>query len=80
MKRNESTVRGRVAQVDICPDEAGYVLSVGAVSLWLDRRTAEDVVATLGQALWVDDNVPRDGREGVAEIARRTRLARRPHN
>jgi hypothetical protein len=57
MKRDDRTIKGRVAQVDICPDDAGFVISVGPVSLWLDRRSAEDLVATLGQALWVDEHI-----------------------
>jgi hypothetical protein len=44
-------VMGRWAQVDICPSESGFVLSVGPVSLWLDVAAAGDVVETLARAL-----------------------------
>lgn len=44
-------IRGRWAQVDICPSDAGFVLSVGPVSLWLDLAAAGDVVETLSRAL-----------------------------
>jgi hypothetical protein len=39
------------ADVYICPCDAGFILSVGPVSLWLERATAEDVLTTLHQAL-----------------------------
>jgi len=48
------SVLGRTAQVDICPSDAGFVLSVGPVSLWLPRDAARDVVATLTRALLLD--------------------------
>jgi hypothetical protein len=51
VKSKRPAVVGRVAQVDICPAEAGFVLSVGPVSLWLDLAVAEDVVETLSEAL-----------------------------
>jgi hypothetical protein len=47
-------VKGRIAQVDICPEEAGYVLSVGPVSLWLQLDEAQDVLSTLKRALGID--------------------------
>jgi hypothetical protein len=50
-KSRKSAVKGRIAQVDICPSEAGFVLSLGPVSLWLEPGVAEDVVETLSQAL-----------------------------
>ena len=50
-KTRKAAVKGRIAQVDICPSEAGFVLSLGPVSLWLDPGVAEDVVETLSQAL-----------------------------
>lgn len=58
LKSKRPAVVGRVAQVDICPAEAGFVLSVGPVSLWLDQAVAEDVVETLSEALVLG------GREG----------------
>lgn len=44
-------IKGFVAQVDPCPNEAGFILSLGPVSLWLERATAQDVIATLTRAL-----------------------------
>jgi hypothetical protein len=38
-------------EVDICPDQAGYILSVGPLSIWLDGATAEDVVEMLERAI-----------------------------
>jgi hypothetical protein len=52
MKRGSArTVVGRDAQVDLCPSEGGMVVSIGRTSIWLDRGEAEDLVATLEQAL-----------------------------
>ena len=48
------SVVGRTAQVDICPRDAGFVLSVGPVSIWLPLDVARDVVATLTRALLLD--------------------------
>jgi hypothetical protein len=50
-RSDTSTVFGHDAQVDICPREAGFVLSVGRVSIWLERPSAQDLVETLGRAL-----------------------------
>lgn len=52
-RSNANTVFGRDAQVDICPCDAGFVLSVGRVSIWLERPDAEDLVETLARALQV---------------------------
>jgi hypothetical protein len=49
-----SSLVGRIAQVDICPRDAGFVLSVGPVSIWLPFDAARDVVETLARALLVD--------------------------
>ena len=51
MKSRKTAVLGRVAQVDICPDEGGFILSVGRVSLWLAIEDALDVAETLTRAL-----------------------------
>ena len=48
------SVVGRTVQVDICPHDAGFVLSVGPVSIWLPLDTARDVVTTLARALLLD--------------------------
>ena len=39
------------AEVYICPCDAGFILSVGPVCLWLERATAEDVLLNLRDAL-----------------------------
>jgi len=66
------SVVGRAAQVDICPRDAGFVLSVGPVSLWLPRDAARDVVATLTRALLLDTLGGRQAqgphRDGNADI------------
>jgi hypothetical protein len=64
-KVRKSAVRGRIAQVDICPSEAGFVLSVGPVSLWLEPGVAEDIVETLSQALSLEAGGPG----GPSELA-----------
>ena len=38
-------------EVDICPEQSGYILSVGPMSIWLDGATAEDVVEMLERAI-----------------------------
>jgi hypothetical protein len=57
-KQRKSAVKGRIAQVDICPSEAGFVLSVGPVSLWLEPGVAEDIVETLAHALSLEASRP----------------------
>jgi hypothetical protein len=42
---------GRSVQVDICPEDVGFVMSIGRVSLWLKLEEAQDLVATLTRAL-----------------------------
>ena len=66
-KSKKPTVKGRVAQVDICPSEAGFVLSVGPVSLWLDAAVAEDVVETLAQALALEVSGSLGGRAAAEQ-------------
>jgi len=44
------------ADVYICPCNAGFILSVGPVCLWLERATAEDVLSNLRDALFSDDS------------------------
>jgi len=41
----------RTVQVDICPDEVGFVATIGPVSLWLKHDEAKDMVATLTRAI-----------------------------
>ena len=43
------------ADVYICPCNAGFILSVGPVCLWLERATAEDVLFNLRDALFSND-------------------------
>lgn len=43
--------RSGETQVDICPADAGLVLSVGPVSISLDRASAEEIVVLLMLAL-----------------------------
>jgi hypothetical protein len=57
-KKSQSIV-GRIAQVDVCPRDAGFVLSVGPVSIWLQLEAAQDVVATLAQALLLEERRAR---------------------
>ena len=38
-------------EVDICPEQSGYILSVGPMSIWLDGATAENVVVMLERAI-----------------------------
>jgi hypothetical protein len=45
------TLRGGVAQVDVCPDRAGFILSLERLSVWLSLSEAVDVVQTLARAL-----------------------------
>ena len=51
MDSSRPTVKGRVVEVDICEEGAGFVLSVGAVSLWLGPGVALDVLDTLARAV-----------------------------
>jgi hypothetical protein len=48
------------ADVYICPCDAGFILSVGPVCLWLERATAENVLANLRHALSVDSRTGGD--------------------
>jgi hypothetical protein len=51
MDRNRSRVKGRAVEVDILEQGVGFVLSVGAVSLWLGPNAALDVLDTLAKAV-----------------------------
>lgn len=59
-------------EVDICPEQAGFILSVGPLSIWLDGATAEEVVEMLERAI--------EARAFAARPATLTRSARDPHN
>jgi hypothetical protein len=54
---------GRDAQVDVCPCDAGFGLSIGRVSLWLERPDVEDLIDTLGRALLLAESQPRQDDE-----------------
>lgn len=51
MEPKRPTVKGRVVEVDILERGEGFVLSVGAVSLWLGSNAALDVLDTLARAV-----------------------------
>ncbi len=55
------------ADVYICPCDAGFILSVGPVCLWLERATAEDVLSILRDALSADSRADAAGRAGPDE-------------
>jgi hypothetical protein len=48
------------ADVYICPCDAGFILSVGPVCLWLERATAENVLSNLRDALSVGSRTDGD--------------------
>ena len=43
--------RAGEAQVDVCPSDAGFILSIGATSIWIERAAAEDILLLLADAL-----------------------------
>jgi hypothetical protein len=51
MDTKRPTVKGRAVEVDILEEGAGFVLSVGPVSLWLAPNAALDVLDTLARAV-----------------------------
>lgn len=79
MKRGSETrtVVGRDAQVDLCPSEAGMVVTFGRTSIWLAHDEAEDLVATLEQALLLSmrEGTARDGGSSAGDAARALRRA-----
>jgi len=50
-KRREPTIERQDVQVDACPEAAGVILSVGAVSIWLEIETAKQVAIALRNAI-----------------------------
>jgi hypothetical protein len=50
-KRTKPSVRFDHVQVDICPHEAGMILSVGSISMWLPDTTVREVVSKLQAGL-----------------------------
>jgi hypothetical protein len=45
------TFRNGSAQVDVCPDDAGLILSIGRVSVWVNTAEAVDAAQALARAL-----------------------------
>jgi len=50
-KHEQASVRFDHVQVDVCPQEAGMILSVGSISMWLPEPTVRDVVSKLQAGL-----------------------------
>ena len=50
-KRERVSVRFDHVQVDLCPHEAGMILSVGAISMWLPEPTVREIVSKLQAGL-----------------------------
>lgn len=50
-KRAQTSVRFDHVQVDLCPHEAGMILSVGSISMWLPEMTVREVVSKLQAGL-----------------------------
>ena len=51
MDSKRPTMKGRAVEVDILEDGAGFVLSVGAVSIWIGPNAALDLLDTLARAV-----------------------------
>ena len=51
MAKREMSVRVEHVQVDICPHEAGMILSVGSISMWLPEPMVREVVSKLQAGL-----------------------------
>lgn len=73
---SHEAVRVGTAQVDVCPGDAGFILSVGRVSVWLNLSDALDVAQALARALErqvTDDSTkpaeqPAAGERSIASI------------
>lgn len=50
-KHEQSSIRFDNVQVDICPHQAGMILSVGTISMWLPEATVREVVSKLQAGL-----------------------------
>jgi hypothetical protein len=70
MDPTRPTIKGRVVEVDICEQGVGFVLSVGAVSVWLAPAVALDVLDTLARAVAVEHGAPGGEPERDAPPAR----------
>jgi len=71
MDSNRQIVKGRAVEVDILDDGAGFVLSVGAVSIWLGPNAALDVLDTLARAVAVEQGQPQRHTPGRRASLRR---------
>jgi hypothetical protein len=70
---SKPTVKGRAVEVDILEEGAGFVLSVGAVSIWLGPNAALDVLDTLARAVAAEQALEprRDAPRPRANLRRR---------
>jgi hypothetical protein len=61
LTRTTTTLRSQSGehQVDVCPAEAGFVLSIGTVSIWLSRAAVAEISILLERALALQS--PSDG-------------------
>ena len=75
MDPSRPTVKGRVVEVDICEQGVGFVLSVGAVSLWLGPAVAVDVLETLARAIAIEHG--ERGKDGERDAPRSRAALRR---
>ena len=66
-------------EVDICPEQSGYILSVGPMSIWLDGTTAEDIVEMLERAISSRTTAARPATTKPPSSRCRSRVARPPH-
>jgi hypothetical protein len=73
MDTNRPTVKGRAVEVDILEEGAGFVLSVGPVSLWLGPNAALDVLDTLARAIAAErgQEPPHDAPSSRSSVRRR---------
>jgi hypothetical protein len=68
-KRERLNVRFDHVQVDLCPQDAGMILSVGSISMWLPEPTVREVVDKLQAGLRnssppIAEPVSRGARDG----------------
>jgi hypothetical protein len=79
MKRGPATgtVVGRDAQVDLCPMDGGMIVSIGRMSIWLERSEAEDLVETLERALLLSkrEATANDSGSSAGDVMRAPRRA-----
>jgi hypothetical protein len=72
--KSDDAIESGDATVSICRCDGGFILTVGEVSVCLDRGSAEDVVATLACAL---ANDPSDA-SAIGDALLREVVKRRP--